>query len=209
MTHIDPFAPGDSPQHPSNFRQDVKHWPAMPASDARKYEGWWNRYATEPERSEDVQYPTPFEEMQRRNEEYEDLFELFATPEEREEGAEFVPQPVLLRRTVDADLPEEADRLEWAQLFETHATDAERDQYWVDAGYPELETLRARRDEATEQQELIEALAEPKSSASKDEVATWAVRVAESRGETLSYEDAFNNFTIKELRETYGTAVQD
>jgi hypothetical protein len=220
-THIDPFAPGDSPQHPANWSGDVIHWPAMPASDARKYEAWWNLYATVHERTE-PRWATPFEEMMARHDRYtnwmaelgstEDVerFDLWLTQIGTTAGLDVAglpPMTTLLRRGALSTLDAEQS-VEWEALFATYATAEESEPYWYGEAYPGLDALRERRDAATAEEQLSEELAEPPANAIKADVAEWAVRVAASRDEQLSYADAMT-MTIKDLREKYAPKASD
>lgn len=139
MIHIDPFAPGDSPQHPANWRAASKSERDL-QEDALANAYQWRRdhFSTTTEANQDV---AP-EELEDRQIRYDYLLSEYATAAEMDNDP-FVPQPVLLRRSVWLDL-EDVEIDEWKELFEQHSTDDERDPMWVDRPLPDLHELRAR-----------------------------------------------------------------
>lgn len=150
MTHIDPFAPADSPQHPRNHgRTGFRPEPPDVAEefDLVTEADWWNPDADTPE-------------------EYAELFRAHATEEERvqhEDGADWeaYPEADELRARRDAAQqpadPEEAQR---AHLAEHYAEEGD------DANAPSLAQLRARA-----------TLARPGSSANKAEWVQYALTI--------------------------------
>lgn len=101
MSHIDPFAPADSPAHPVNYRVSPRgQEQAVPvAADAMPH---WIRLEDEPVRMDD---PDASIIGQRRWEEYRELLELYGTPEQNERM--FVRSP--FDEEHDANMPTLAD----------------------------------------------------------------------------------------------------
>lgn len=196
MTHIDPFAPGDSPQHPSNWTADVS--PRVENANADIYQWRRDHFTMTSEADLDV---TP-ETLQERHERYDPYFDEHATDDEREEEADFVPFPVLLRRAVLKEI--EAFEDEWTELFDEHATDDERDPMWVDGVLPDLAELRARANiaEASRNATADERPPAPKSNALKEEWVEYALAVAKQRGEALTFEQA-DAMTTSDLKAAY------
>lgn len=199
QTHIDPFAPGDSPQHPAN-------WGKLPVEDATENLFQWRRDNLVAATEADAELSA--EELADRHERHADYLDEFGSPEEREDGAEFVPLPVLLRRAVYAELDEEQID-EWKALFELHSTDDERDDKWVEEVLPDLDELRARATvadlsaraaaEPTAPQELP---VPPKGNALKEDWIEYALAVAKARGEELTAEQA-DALTVADLKARY------
>lgn len=210
MTHIDPFAPGDSPQHPANWAQEVTE--RVQNSLADIYQWRRDHFAMASEVDADI----PEEELAGRHERFDEYFDEYATDDERAEQAEFVSFPALLRRAVFADLDdEEID--EWKVLFEQHSTEDERDPMWVEGVLPDLPELRARADVArTSAVSVIvaadvtqagtpvpeELLTAPKGNALKEEWVEYALAVSRARGEALTFEQA-DAMTVADLKAAY------
>lgn len=150
MTHIDPFAPADSPQHPANYGRTG--FRPEPPTEAEAFDivtdaAWWNPDTDTVE-------------------EYAELFAAHATEEERvqhEDGAdeEAYPELAELRTRRDAAQepadPEESQRLHLADHFPEEGDDANA---------PSLAQLRARA-----------TLARPGSSANKAEWVQYALTI--------------------------------
>lgn len=201
MTHIDPFAPGDSPQHPANWvGEGVDERVQDNAADL--YQWRRDHFAMSSEADADLSG----EELERRHERYDQYFDEFATDAEREEAAEFVAFPALLRRAAVDEIEAFAD--EWRELFEQHATDDERDPMWVEGFLPSLDELRARASVAQASESdasgdnEVELPAPPKSNALKEEWVEYALKVAELRGEALTFEQA-DAMTTADLKAAY------
>jgi hypothetical protein len=126
VTHIDPFAPADSPAHPANWGVDptARRRPADLAEDDRE----------EFDALADL-YPLPDGTSLEDFREYHDLFALYSTGPESDwnaAGGDGGGYPTL------ADL--HARDSEHSLLLEQYGTDAER----AAATYPHLEELRHR-----------------------------------------------------------------
>lgn len=211
MTHIDPFAPGDSPQHPANWVQEtadrVQNWLAD------IYQWRRDHFATASEVDADI----PEEELAARHERFDEYFDEYATDDERDEQAGFVSFPELLRRAVFADLDgEEID--EWKALFEQHSTEDERDPMWVRGTLPDLPELRARaqvadppiaaQTSAPVLEEVPEEVpAVPKGNALKEEWVEYALAVDKARGGTLTPMLA-DGMTVADLKAAYKPQAQ-
>lgn len=208
MTHIDPFAPGDSPQHPSNW---VEVPPALSVEDAIANTYQWRRdhFAMGAEAGV---YIAP-EELEQRHVRYGEYLSEYGDPYEQRDDSEFVPLPALLRREIYVDLDdEEID--EWKALFEQHATEDESDPSWVEGSLPDLAELRARdnvarlsagaaekvQGDGTPVPEMF--LAPPRSNALKEEWVDYALAVDKARGGTLTPEQAAT-MSIADLKAAY------
>lgn len=217
MTHIDPFAPGDSPQHPANWSKAQGGDVAGRSIDdhlADLYQWQRDHFAMVSEADVDI----PREELQERHERYDLYFADHATDAEREEGAEFVPFPVLARRAAVFEI--EAFEDEWSELFEQHATGDERDPLWVEGFLPSLDELRARAavtglsagaqapmvapaDVTTAGTPVPEILlTAPKGNALKEEWVEYALAVEKARGGELTDQEA-ERMTIADLKAAY------
>lgn len=215
MTHIDPFAPGDSPQHPANWAgEEVSERVQDNAADL--YQWRRDHFAMSGEADADLSA----EELERRHERYDQYFDEFATDAEREEAAEFVALPALLRRGALAALTQDDDLDEWEELFEQHATDEERDPMWVEGFLPSLDELRARvnvTDLSAAAQAPVAApadvsvagtpvpellLAVPKGNALKEEWVEYALAVEKARGGELTDMEA-ESMTVADLKAKY------
>jgi hypothetical protein len=210
VTHIDPFAPGDSPQHPANWVDE----PSQRVQDALANLYQWRRdhFARASEADADLSA----DELEARHERHADYLEAFGLPDERTPDADFIPMPELLRRAIFDELDSEEQIAEWKQLFELHSTDDERDPAWVEEILPDLDELRARAQVAElssaaariEEQAppTTEAPAElpsaPKSNALKEEWVEYALAVSKARGEDLTPEQA-ETMTTAELKAAY------
>lgn len=137
QTNIDPFAPGDSPQHPSNWRPEDQR---VADTLANMHEWLRDHYAMLSEADRDI----PLEELQERHERHDQYLADFGSPEEELADAPHVPMPELMKRAVFSFLGDEAEVEEWKQLFELHGTADERDPLWVEGFLPQLDELRAR-----------------------------------------------------------------
>ena len=171
MTHIDPFAPADSPQHPRNFgRTGFRPEPPTeaeafdPVTDA----GWWNP------NTDTVK-------------EYAELFAAHATEEERaahEAGydEDAYPEMSELRARGDAAQepadPEESQRLHLANYYPEEGDDANA---------PSLAQLQARA-----------TLARPGSSANKAEWVQYALTIRHDLSPEDA--DALTVAALKELK---------
>lgn len=211
MIHIDPFAPGDSPQHPANWRTaDKGERNAHEDALANVYQWRRDHFSTVAEADQDV---AP-EELEDRQIRYHYLLDEYGDRHEQDNDP-FVSQPVLLRRSVWSDL-EDAEIDEWKKLFEQHSTDDERDPMWVDRSLPDLHELRARAQvtaasqAATATSEPVEEVEEqaapdnaelppaPRATALKEEWVEYALR----RDPELTVEQA-NAMTIADLKAQY------
>lgn len=203
-THIDPFAPGDSPQHPANWVDEG----SQRVADALANLYQWRRdhFAMAVEADVDIDA----DELERRHVRHAEYLELFGSPDEKNPGAEFISLPALLRRAEYTELDdEEID--EWKELFEQHATDDERDPVWVEGALPDLAELRARADAeeakqvkqaATEHAAVEELPPAPKGNALKEEWVEYALAVSKARGGDLTFEQA-DAQTVAELKAAY------
>lgn len=205
MTHIDPFAPGDSPQHPAHWQAPN---PAIEDALANVYQWRRDHFSTAAEADQDVA-PEVLEDRQIR---YHYLLDEYGDRQEQDNDP-FVSQPVLLRRSVWVDL-EDAEIDEWKELFEQHSTDDERDPMWVDRSLPDLHELRARAQVTAASQGASTATPEPveeetasdtaelppapRATALKEE---W-VEYALLRDRELTAEQA-NAMTIADLKAQY------
>lgn len=150
MTHIDPFAPADSPQHPANYGRSG--FRPEPPTEAEEFDlvtdaAWWNPDTDTVE-------------------EYAELFRAYATEEERSwhEGdvdEDAYPELSDLRARRDAAQeeldPEEAQRAHLANYYPEEGDEAEA---------PSLAKLRARA-----------TLARPATSANKAEWVRYALTI--------------------------------
>lgn len=199
MTHIDPFAPGDSPQHPANWGKGPA---ALSVQDAIADTYQWRRdhLTMRGEADQDV---AP-EELEERHERYGSYLEAYGAPGEDLPESEFVAFPVLLRREVLAVVgPEGA--VEWEALFEQHSTDDERDPLWVEDVLPDLAELRARAAVAAASAApptTEEIPAPPKGNALKEEWVEYALAVEKARGGALTFEEA-DAMTVADLKAAY------
>jgi hypothetical protein len=204
VTHIDPFAPGDSPQHPANWTSEPV---ALSVEDAIANTYQWRRdhFAMLTEADVDISA----EELEDRHERYGEYLSEFGSGDEQREDTEFVPMPALLRRAVLADHAED-QRDEWESLFGQHATDDERDPMWVEGTLPYLAELRAREDvvrasaapPTTEEPTADDLPPAPKATALKEEWVEYALTVAKARGEELTFEQA-DAMTVANLKAAY------
>lgn len=212
MTHIDPFAPGDSPQHPANWGKEP---PALSVEDAIANTYQWRRdhFAMASEAGQEI----PSETLEQRHERYGMYLDQYGDPYERQPDSEFVSMPTLLRREVFADLDDdEVD--EWNELFGQHGTEDESDPMWVEGSLPDLAELRARDDVVRASAEAAEKaqedgtpvpemlLSPPRSNALKEEWVDYALAVDKARGGTLTPEQA-NAMSIADLKATYKPQV--
>jgi hypothetical protein len=203
VTHIDPFAPGDSPQHPS-------HWPStaqlaelppgvvtdeIPDSLADLYQWRRDHLAMASEAGVDI---SP-EELEARHGRYNEHLADYGSPDEQEEGAEFVAFPALLRRAHLAEV--EAFEEEWEELFSLHATDSERDPMWVEGFLPGIDELRARADAVATSQD-VQLPPAPKATALKEDWVEYALAVEKARGGELTFEQA-DAMTVADLKAAY------
>jgi hypothetical protein len=171
VTHIDPFAPADSPQHPRNFGRtgfrpeppteaeefdhvtDAYWWGTEGApNDVEEYATLFRAHATEDERALHAAHRDP--------DEYPPLDELRARRDEAQEPAD----------------PEESQRLHLANYYPEEGDDANA---------PSLAQLQARA-----------TLARPGSSANKAEWVQYALTIRHD----LSPEDA-DALTVAALKE--------
>lgn len=212
MTHIDPFAPGDSPQHPANWGKVAVAPRSLEDTLADICQWQRDHFAMASEADADIER----EELQQRHERYDEYFDEYGTEDEDyKRGGEFLPFPELLRRAVFADLDdEEID--EWKALFEQHSTDDERDPLWVEDVLPELPELQARARVTDLSGSTIEAAEEPqdgkaapedlpavpKGNALKEDWVEYALAVDKARGGTLTFEQA-DAMTKDELKAAY------
>jgi hypothetical protein len=171
VTHIDPFAPADSPQHPANFGRT----------------GFRPEPPTETEEFDLVTHSTWWSPDTDTVEEYAELFRAHATEEERvqhEDGADWEAYPELselrARRDAAEDQtdPEEAQRLHLANYYPEEGDDANP---------PSLARLRARA-----------TLARPGSSANKAEWVQYALTIRHDLSPEQA--DALTVAAIKELK---------
>lgn len=205
MTHIDPFAPGDSPQHPANWGKA----PTIEDALADLYQWQRDHLTMASEANADVA-PEVLKDRHARHGEYLDRY---GDPYEQQLDSEFVSMPALLRREAYADLDDDEVE-EWNELFARHATDEERDPLWVEGSLPDLVELRARADADAAAAALVEndteaqdAAAEelppaPRSTALKEEWVEFALAVDKVRGGTLTPEQA-NAMSIADLKAAY------
>lgn len=209
MTHIDPFAPGDSPQHPANWGKA----PTIEDALADLYQWQRDHLTMASEANADVA-PEVLKDRHARHGEYLDRY---GDPYERQPDSEFVSMPALLRREVFADLDDdEVD--EWNELFSQHGTEDENDPAWVEGNLPDLAELRARDDVVRASAEAAEKaqedgtpvpemlLSPPRSNALKEEWVDYALAVDKARGGTLTPEQA-NAMSIADLKATYKPQV--
>lgn len=224
MTHIDPFAAGDSPQHPANWVDE----PSQRVQDSLANLYQWRRdhFATASEADADLSA----DELEARHVRHGDYLDAFGLPDERTPDSDFIPMPELLRRAVFDELDSEEQIAEWKQLFELHSTDDERDPAWVEEALPDLDELRARAkvtelsatggvpipqaspeqaeavatasEEAGQTQVAIELPSTPKSNALKEEWVEYALAVSKARGEGLTPEQA-EAMTTADLKAAY------
>lgn len=209
MTHIDPFAPGDSPQHPANWVDPCML--SVQNAIADTYQWRRDHFAMASESDRDI---AP-EELEERHERYASYLEAYGAPEEASPDSDFVPLPVLLRREVFSNMDDE-QMDEWKQLFEEHATDDERDPQWVEDVLPDLDELQTRAS-VSEKPETVTAPADqtqtgtpvpeilltaPKGNALKEEWVEYALAVEKARGGTLTFEQA-DAMTKDELKAAY------
>lgn len=199
-THIDPFAPGDSPQHPANWVDEG----SQRVADALANLYQWRRdhFARATEADVDIDA----DELERRHVRHAEYLDVFGSPDEKNPDAEFISLPVLLLRAEYTELDdEEID--EWKELFEQHATDDERDPVWVEGALPDLAELRARADvaaasAAVEPSNVEELPAAPKGNALKEEWVEYALAVSKARGDGLTFEQA-DAMTVADLKAAY------
>ena len=189
MTHIDPFAPGDSPQHPANFGT------AAARPEPNPYADLFHQYATEPERErgiDDGERPT-FEVLNERDERYTEWLEDWGVDADDTSG--YVGMTTLLRREALAELDED-EQGEWQDLFNSHGTEEEKDAHWYGDVYPSLEELRGRV-------EGVEPLPDmPKSNALKEDWVEYALAVEKARGWERD-EDQVRSMKLADLHATY------
>lgn len=201
--NIDPFAPGDSPQHPANWRpeQDVASAPVPDVADQLANIYQWQRDHLTRASESDVDIAP--EELQERHERYDDYAdEYLSEDEDYRQGGEFVSFPAMLRRAVFADLDEEGIA-EWKELFEQHATEDERDPMWVEEVLPDLNELRQRATPPTTSEPVEPELPPvPKATALKEEWVEYARAVAKARGEKLTAKQA-DGMTVAALKAAY------
>lgn len=203
MTNIDPFAPGDSPQHPSNqpsAARPVDESPYVQDAVADIYQWQRDHFTAATEADADL---SP-ERLQERHERYAEYLDLHGSPDENGPSAEFIPFPVLMRRAVLAEHDDDQHD-EWKQLFEQHATDDERDPMWIEGLLPDLGELHARASvvaasAAPQAQEELPAA--PRASALKEEWVEYALAVEKARGGELTAEQA-DAMTVADLKAAY------
>lgn len=204
MTHIDPFAPADSPQHPANWNRVAEE--RVEDTLANLYQWRRDHFAMASEAGQDI---AP-EELEDRHVRYGYLLDEYGAPEEQDNDP-FVAQPVLLRRSVWHDL-EDVEIDDWKRLFELHSTDDERDPAWVDRPMPDLSELKARDAVAAAsagQQSQEKAAAElpevPKSTALKEEWVEFALAMERHNGAELSEEDVerISGMSVANLKAAY------
>jgi hypothetical protein len=199
-THIDPFAPGDSPQHPANWVDEGSQRGADALADL--YQWRRDHFARATEADVDIDA----DELERRHVRHAEYLDVFGSPDEKNPDAEFISLPVLLLRAEYTELDdEEID--EWKELFEQHATDDERDPVWVEGALPDLAELRARADvaaasAAVEPSNVEELPAAPKGNALKEEWVEYALAVSKARGDGLTFEQA-DAMTVADLKAAY------
>lgn len=156
MTHVDPFAPGDSPQHPANHGRDAQ--PEQPHEFEHVTDAfWWNQGGEDDDLDE-----------------YAELFTEYATDDERalhgahREPDEYPVTEELRARRAAAEATSEAEQQEQTDpdemlrqhLANYYGEDADADKP------PTLATLRARA-----------ALARPATSARKPEWKAYALTI--------------------------------
>jgi hypothetical protein len=214
VTHIDPFAPADSPLHPANVGRDIiaprgmEQAVTVDDQAADLYQWRRDHFVPASEAGQDV---AP-EELEDRHVRYGYLLEEYGAPDEQEDGADFVAQPLLLRRSVWTDL-EDTEIDEWKRLFELHATDDERDPAWVDRPLPTLDELQARdrahqaAAQAAEDSSVSkpEPPAAPKATALKEEWVQYALAVEAHWGNNLTdaERDHVAGMTVAALKAAY------
>lgn len=193
--NIDPFAPGDSLQHPSHWHDG----PPLSVEDtiANTYQWRRDHFAMASEAGQGI----PEEVLEERHERHADYLEEFGTPDERREGSEFVSLPALLLREARSQLQDDDAIDEWDELYERYATDVERDPMWVEGVLPSLDELRSRAAAATSQT-TPELPGVPKSNALKEEWVEYALAVEKARGGDLTDEQA-NAMSIADLKAAY------
>ena len=195
------------PQHPANWTGDA----VLQKVEDQKVDLYqWRRdhFARAAEADLDL---AP-DELEARHNRYDEYLQDYGSPEEREESAEFVAFPVLLRRSVFVDLDEDGIE-EWKALFEQHSTDDERDPLWVEDVFPGLDELRARANvaAASEQAQQVETFEQtpevelppaPKANAIKEDWVEYALAVERARGGELTFEEA-DAMTVAALKDAY------
>lgn len=203
-THIDPFAPGDSPQHPANWTPEPV---ALSVQDAIADMYQWRRdhLAMATEANADI----PADELEGRHERYGDYLEEHGLDDEGLPDTPFVPFPELLRRAVFTDEGLDDEQVdEWKALFEQHSTDDERDPAWVEGVLPGLDELRARATvaeasaRAAEQTAPQEMPTAPKGNALKEDWVEYALAVSKLRGEDLTEVEA-EAMSVSALKAAY------
>lgn len=202
MTFIDPFAPGDSPQHPANWGKERRVEVAVQSvQDVQADLYQWRRDHLVMASEADVDVAP--EELQERHERYHDYLAEYGSPEEQQADAEFVSFSALLRRAVLAEHDDD-EHDEWAQLFEQHATEDERDPMWMEGVLPDLAELRARADvaAASASAQASGLPPAPKGNALKDEWVEYALAVEKARGGSLTFEQA-DAMTVADLKAAY------
>lgn len=219
QTHIDPFAPGDSPQHPANWRPEE---PDQRVADtlANMHEWLRDHYAMASEADRDI----PLEELQARHERHDQYLADFGSPEEGLADAPHVPMPVLMRRAVFSFLGDIDEVKEWEQLFEQHSTADERDPMWVEGFLPSLDELRARArvtELSTAAQEPVTAPADvavagtpvpevlltaPKANALKEDWVEYGQAVEKARGGERTAAE-IESMSVADLKAAYKPQV--
>ncbi len=112
-THLDPFAPGDSPQHPANFGSARPAFPDLAETLEEEYRRLLEEYGTDEERAAveiDQEGPT-LDDLREREAEYARLFDALVSDDDRARFQATGETPTL------AELRE---RAEWARLVELY-----------------------------------------------------------------------------------------
>jgi len=200
VTHIDPFAPGNSPQHPANWGKEQRADVAVKSVEdmqADLYQWRRDHLTMASEAGQDVD-PEVLEE---RHDRYSEYLADFGSPDEREESAEFVSFPALLRRAVLAEHDDDQHD-EWIALFEQFATDDERDPMWVEKILPDLGELHARAAAEAASKQTAELPPAPKGNALKEDWVEYAVEVSKLLGDPITAEEA-NAMNAADLKAKY------
>lgn len=153
MTHIDPFAPADSPQHPANYGLRPE-----PPTEA-------DRVPYEPEDFTDLVDASWWDHENGSLEEYADLFNAHATDEERArrdagEGGEPDFGDLRARGELEVATPADPEEAQRAHLAHHYREDGD------DTDPPSLAKLRARA-----------TLARPSSTAIKSDWVDYALTI--------------------------------
>lgn len=119
MTHVDPFAPADSPQHPANFGADGTY--TMSPAGAEDLAPLWIRIPGEPISSDTDVHPNPDDIADARWEEYEQLLREVGDPE----SIEYLDRPTAEWPEGMPTLTELRDRAAQATGTESIKADAE------------------------------------------------------------------------------------